>query len=990
MPDAYRISAPGRENGLELGLRVPEGDTVSIGNISYARSETTFTVLNLAVNTTPFTIDGVTYGAGRGITFDLQVSTAISSRTAHIDFSYTTASGIQRTDRLHLLIYDAVAVEASSEIAGASVLGQTGLADNLLAVVGTSAVDTNLGDLGGATIAPNSSIRNALIAIESKADLVDGIDAALADLLADVARHNAKEQIDPRDFGVVTGTSVTEQQALDNADAILAAALAAWDKHYYLPTPGLGGSLNRRIMPPLNFAGLHIQIAKPLQIAWQAGTLTWLGHGATISRYGAEGGFEADYPGRWGIEIGEDYNLNTCPMFIYWTGFTFTGFARCLQLGFAPNNINMGFWYFDQCHFVGPSTGHPKTFGVRAFNRSASLTFNKCMWNEFTRGLEVQSVDQFIMRDCRIQIGNDMWSSDITRPDGEAQIVVRHARVTCDNMICNPPLRVASTKLYGELKDWSANEVLVKGAYRDISGTAYRTKNAYICKATIGAEDVSGSSPDWETIPDEAAGFANIDMQRYYWIKVQDFPAWQANTEYVKGDIVLQPYDTGGDPLYWSRLAYTASSGASWLADRNNWQPIDSMRNWQASQAVKQHDVRLATQAVANGGDGRSKFWVSNTNRTTGATFDAAEVANWTVVTNSDSLVSAITGSGASPRRSAGQPISAWHTLDIIGQTLFGAESGGLTPLYWDVPKMPLYTANAEPRKQHTSFRIIGCGTQTDRRYPFWPQNPTNDIRNGAVLRPVVLMAQIPNYGVIKDNILSKTNFAVAAMFDPYLAQPDVPLNNIANWPSHWDFIVEGNQQGSAGITAFPSSHTPFTETYRHYGPNWAPEVLLEPVLDILMGTGSPLASVTAWANGVTVRLGEHRKATDPADSIEKLWRSRFTRTTGASFDATEKQYWQLVADQTESAGTFHSPMLSPSRDTYRLDNPIAITINSFARATPGKAFTVICLSNKHTFQHVAGRMRLKGGTTPVVPTYGQSLTFVEMMGELWEIARNF
>lgn len=830
---------------------------------------------------------------------------------------------------------------------------------------------------------------------------LDTMETDVAALLADMIRLESKEVIDPRDFGAIIGDNVTEQQALDNADAIQAAIDAAYAAGFSMTTGAgadgnkLGGSINRYPVAEVVFNGLY-RIAKPLWVKQQGCNINWSGYKGAIARYGPEDYFRTNHPGRWAIEVGDDLTENTTAFFVNVRGLTFAGFDRLMQLGYAPNNLNVGLMVFQDCHFVGPTLlRHPHAYGIRVFNRSSILSFDRCVWNMFDRGLEIQSIDRVFLNDCRIQIGNEIFNSDVVRPDKEAQIVLRHGRLRVNGLIGNPPLRSAASLPAngGQLKTWLANESLVKGAYRYVSGAAYRTKRALTCQAAEGSEDLTGGSADWETIPAEAQGFANIDTQRYFWIKAEEYSAWAANAEYAKGDIILQPYNTGGEAVYWSRLNYTADSGVSWTSDRANWQVIDSMKDWKKSSAVNQYDVRRALDPA----DVRWKFWYSNTTRTTGSgTFDATEKTNWTLIPPSGNAGTSYGNNPFTVYRTGGQPISAWNTLAITGESLFGAESGGLTPVYWDAGMMPIYTGGVEERKQHSGFYIVGNTLHSDRRIPHVDINPTKDIRLDSVIRPCVILAQHPNYMIVKDNLFSKVSDAVAIAYDPYLdTKPYLPLNNEARAYSLWDIQVKGNMQGVTGMinNFFPDNHTPYTDTYRLYSADWAPVELLCPSLNpVWRSSALSLSSVTAWAASTLIQLGEYRGAVDPADATEKLWRSRFHRTSGSgTFDATEKKFWQLVDDisLSDSGGlSYIAPVLS-SQDVYRYDNPVACIISSFNRAIPGKVFTVHFIRSGATLQHVSGRMYLKGSTN-VSPTWGQTITFTVIGGQIWEIGRNF
>lgn len=541
MPDAYRISAPGRENGLELGLRVPEGDTVSIGNISYARSETTFTVLNLAVNTTPFTIDGVTYGAGRGITFDLQVSTAISSRTAHIDFSYTTAGGIQRTDRLHLLIYDAVAVEASSEIAGASVLGQTGLADNLLAVVGTSAVDTNLGDLGGETIPPNSDIVEALVALESKADLVDAAvedisehqtllgrpdgsthmgsytqrDAAFPTLAPNLNMYQTFQSL-VTSFERLGGIDATKYGcdptgSADSAPGLVAAVQAAnvfaTNNGTLMRPETTGSSISRRgvpkvILPPGNYkwdspCGLSYADCNVILIeAW--GAVLYQGPNFPTGRWMIEAGL----PGSMGGS--PNYTTYGAPFRVNIEGLTLRDYDRGMQLGVAANNINLGRMALRECVFIGKDGGASRA--LRVFNRSADFVSSDCQWDNNRECAEFQSIDRIYIDRPRVQIRD--YQAAAARALFEGMFTLRRGHMYLDKGTFNPP----------------------------------------------------------QTMPESVAA------KPVGWLMAQDYPAWVTGTAYAFADMVFA--DAGaGTKLWVCKTPHTAA--ASFASDVANWAEVD-------------------------------------------------------------------------------------------------------------------------------------------------------------------------------------------------------------------------------------------------------------------------------------------------------------------------------------------------------------------------------------------------------------------------------
>jgi len=175
--DAYEISAPGLEKNLQAGLRVPAGDTVALGNITVTKSHANFSVNNLAINASSFVLNGITYGPGQGVVFDLQVPSALaggaSGQVSHIDFAYTTAAGTIRTDRLYVLIKDAVAMQVSSATAGQSAVGPTSpLESQVGTVLGVAVADGDLGAFDGTTISNDATVKQALAELEAYAESI--------------------------------------------------------------------------------------------------------------------------------------------------------------------------------------------------------------------------------------------------------------------------------------------------------------------------------------------------------------------------------------------------------------------------------------------------------------------------------------------------------------------------------------------------------------------------------------------------------------------------------------------------------------------------------------------------------------------------------------------------------------------------------------------------------------------------------------------------
>lgn len=296
---------------MQVGLRVPTGDTVVIGNVTITKSSSLFNVVNATVNTVAFTLDGVTYGPGQGLKFDLQVPNALTNgsqgEVCYFDVAYTTQAGTPtvRKDRFYVMIRDSVPGPIASPTAGPS-LGQSSVIDNMLSTLGVLSTATDLDTFTGAIIPNDSTVKSALQAIETSFEATKAIVDASNDI---VVRADATGATDAwTEIQAAIDSSASGQQMVD----------VTTGSSIYIP-------LRRRIVLP---KGIYA-ISQPLVVA--AHNVHLFGPGAVIKPHTT---FYTNAPHGWALECGEQTS-NVAIIESKIEGLSFVDFKRGLRLGQA-------------------------------------------------------------------------------------------------------------------------------------------------------------------------------------------------------------------------------------------------------------------------------------------------------------------------------------------------------------------------------------------------------------------------------------------------------------------------------------------------------------------------------------------------------------------------------------------------------------------------------------------------------------------------------
>lgn len=699
MPSVFYVSAPGRENGLRIGLRIPVGETVSIGNVSYTRSETTFSVLNLAVNSSPVSIDGVTYAAGRALQFDLSVPSAITPRTAYIDFSYTTSGNTIRVDRLHLIIQDAVSIEAAAELTGASYLSRSSALDNVISQLGMTAADADLGDFTNRdntypTIADDSDVKTSLQSL--------------------LTAHERDGTYNVLDYGASNnGTTPTHT----HLQACINAALAVQTNI----VAGNGSSIFRKYSPEIFLPAGTYLIDQPLTVPTGGIELRIRGDGAVIKQ---GPNFPAD---RWMIEVGTNGSITSAPHFIVFDNVKLLNFKYGLRVGGVDNNVNLGKIAFINCDFIGneDQTG----FAVRIFNRSAEVLFHNCQWDNCIKALDVQSCDGVILDRCRMQIRRQSPFDIKNRDAIHGYFTVRQGKLlVCNRSTFNPnqALAWAADASYALYQNANGNST------DDSPDQGNRFYSCTLAHTAAGGQafDQAYIGTNWKLTEQPANPLA--------WFRVADFPTVTQNDEYIVGDIVnrvISKSITGvastdvitsnahgfanGDKVRVTAL----TGGDGLLVDRLYYVRDVTTNTFKLAFVPGGTAVNFTSDISAGTLEQIKTYWVD-----TAHTFDT-----WTADSGNFTELLADT-------------LSVWADL-TCRDVLFGGESGGIQPVIWD--KTPQQIDNSVLYQAEVTIQNCTIG---NNRYGYtvsgWPC--------------VVLLCKIPNGIVVQDNKYAYT-FMVSA-----------------------------------------------------------------------------------------------------------------------------------------------------------------------------------------------------------------------------------
>ena len=741
------------------------------------------------------------------------------------------------------------------------------------------------------------------------------------------ATGNDRVEFYPEDFGAVPGYLNADSNGLatanNNADAITNCFSAAWNYavtngsfQSYIGVQGaegsitgfpLGGSIGIRHLPTV-IIDKHFQIAKPIYIPQQGGTIVVDGYAGAISRWGYDGTgiytWEYYNTGNFAIEIGRPYTEVSTPFHSYIQGLRLFGFPNAIRHGFPPNNVNLCRIVYKDCYFAAPqaSIRVTKNIGIRLFNRSADCTFENCTWDGYATSIDIQSMDKVVLKDCRIQVGERLSSiSHISRKSTQGSVVLQHGRLTVDGLIGNPALAKANSTAIQPggtpyTYVWQPNSGIIQNQYLSFSGLSvygsgafWRSRFALTTSGSLSNEtgDLTNFISKWEPIREENRNFANIDTQRYCWFYVKEFDSWQPSTEYLEGDCILQSYSGNADPIYWARRTFTTgSTAATFVEDVGNWYPIDSMKNFNAADNFGNPEPLLAgdIRRYPFGNDvnsigGTAKFWRPKNDIST-STPPSETNSSWVEVTgipispgrDATVLYPYLTGAYSSGSQ-AGEPISAWNDLLIVNQTLLGAEAGGLIPVIW--AKQPRIYQTSRPttnysqvfynglsennnitlrwentRKLTTTLLIENSTLQSDRRVQDISQSGISEYgANGERdwLSPVVVLSGLPNRMIIKNNYWNDSA-CVAALYDPratVLPKVRYPVSPLTS--TSFAFVdVQGNVGGNATNT-FGAGHSPaFLTVYTAFNQaNTVPHDLAMPLIPQFTVGATALAALS-------------------------------------------------------------------------------------------------------------------------------------------------
>lgn len=299
---------------------------------------------------------------------------------------------------------------------------------------------------------------------------------------------------------------------------------------------GDGSSINRREPAALLFPKGTYRITSSLTDSTSGLGIIWLGHGAILKA----DGISAD---RWMVELGQHGHETNAPMHVYVKGITFHKLDRGLRIGGVDNNINLGRIYFEDCNFIGNINDNG--FAVRVYNRSASIEFKNCQWDNTAIALEVQSCDLVYLNECRMQIRHFPKLSEPRRQKFHGFFVVRHGQMHVRNFIANTPNPGA----------WAPGGTYAVGDVRKVNSTddsPDKGNRWYYCvtpHTAAGGQAFNEAyiAANWELCEDPSNPMG--------WFKAEEFPDWAPSTHYVIGDIVYN-----GGTAYWCNTAHDSDT----------------------------------------------------------------------------------------------------------------------------------------------------------------------------------------------------------------------------------------------------------------------------------------------------------------------------------------------------------------------------------------------------------------------------------------------
>lgn len=519
---AGSMSAADKTKLDRVTIAAPQNIDTIASNASDAKGKTDFISITQAVNLDTMESDL----AGVKTKVDhISVSQAVNLDTLESDVAANNAK------TQHITVTQAVNLDTmESDLATAS--GKTGFI-TVSTPVNLNNHQTTFGHL-------TVTAATDLDAIRTKANHLTVTAATDLDAIRTKANHTtvtAAVNLDRLRIRVldVTDYGADPTGVADSTAAIQAAMTAAQPVAPSIAI-GDGSSINRREPAALLFPKGIYRITSSLTDNTSGMGIIWLGHGAILK----SDGISAD---RWMVELGQQGHETNAPMHIYIKGITFHKLDRGLRIGGVDNNINLGRIYFEDCNFIGNinDNGH----AVRVYNRSASIEFKNCQWDNTAIALEVQSCDLVYLNECRMQIRHFPKLSEPRRQKFHGFFVVRHGQMHVRNFIANTPNPGA----------WAAGGTYAVGDVRKVNSTDDSPDKGtrwYYCKTahTAAGGQVFNETyitANWELCEDPSNPMG--------WFKAEEFPDWAPSTHYVIGDIVYN-----GGTAYWCNEAHDSDT----------------------------------------------------------------------------------------------------------------------------------------------------------------------------------------------------------------------------------------------------------------------------------------------------------------------------------------------------------------------------------------------------------------------------------------------
>ena len=742
--------------------------------------------------------------------------------------------------------------------------------------------------------------------------------------------------------------------ASDSRAAIQAAIDAAYAKRQSISS-STSSSINDQLQAPVYFPKGVYRIDGPLVRSDHCVHL--IGDRAVLT---AGSAFQTNHPYGWALELGEQ-TTNTAMVDTIIKGLTFTEFRRHIRMGNARNNVNLGRIFVENCKFIGRHD-YP-TLSVRIYNRSADAVFYRCTWDVVDVAIDVQSCDKVAVYDSRCQLGTyHEWTANYAGKLGQTGYT-------------------AGDVVYAE----------VGGVWRLYE----RVDTTYPSEATFGPAQTPADNSKWTKLQDVDAYTGLFRLQRgrllisnfvgnpiltgyqrtnpYSWVLAQDYAPWAASRGYIEGDMIAQAYAAGGNSnVFWARkTGQDGMSGASWDAtERNKWlicgaptyESDASKATYVANDVVRVNDVSFYRATTSTSGNFNAAHW---------------------------ELLETLSNSTAS------DSISVWTSVKVVNESFFGAEgaNNGMGLVTWNASDR--LTANG--KQANLGARYISECVVKDSYLASGRKVGTEE------LVPAVLLVQLPQTLIVKDNMWNDSYKCVAAAYRTGATPPTRPGPN-SDGNSRFNCFrtdISGNYGGAAGTVQTIESAT----LYRDFSPNWAPDDLLaitlpqysaatsNPVLgegDYFVASNASAVEHNAFINTTegkqfTIRFqspvyavtGVHDGS--PSDVLTAVGHNfvngdvvRFSAISGGSGLFTVVNYY----------------VIDRSGDTFRLSATSGgSAVNFTSNLTTGSR--IYRVKSQHTLKHEPSYLHLREQRN-VNPPADSWMTFEVRNGVAWETSRSF